>query len=88
MSLEDMEIEESDINFDEGDDKEYENFGELIMTVKSFITNCNRGAFIDYDGYGELLDSDMKKTGIYILPSERDKIPEVYTHNHIAWYNK
>ena len=84
--LDGLEIEESNTSF--VDDGEYENFGELIMTVDSFITNCIRGSFIDYDGYGELLDSDMKKTGIYILPSERDKIPEVYTHNHIAWHNK
>ena len=82
--LDGLDLEESTLNLE--DDKEYENFGECIMTIESFINSCEHNWITSCDGYGELLNEDKSKSGIFISPSEYRNIPEGY--KHIAWYNK
>ena len=93
MSLEDMEIEECTLNSEENEEdleyikmmEDHYNNGD-IMTIESFFNSCKHNYFIDYDGYGELLNEDKSKSGIFISPSEYRNIPEGY--KHIAWHNK
>lgn len=82
--LDGLELEESNMILEDND--EYENFGECIMTIENFINSCEHNWITSCDGYGELLNNDMSKTGILISPSEYRDIPEGYIH--IAWYNK
>ena len=56
-----------------------------VMTVKSFISACVHGAFIDYDGSGQPAKNG-KMADIYIKPSLIGKIPLDATH--IVWYNR
>ena len=87
MSILDNSVltESNDNGGDYDDPSEYENFGECIMTIESFINSCKHNYFIDDDGYGEFLNEDQSKSGVFISPSEYRNIPEGYTH--IAWYN-
>lgn len=91
MSLEDMELEESSVS-DEDYDEEYCNamyeayLNGDIMSVESFIKACEINAFVDDDGYGELIDESGNKTGFIYSPSEVADIPKGYPK--IAWYNK
>lgn len=57
------------------------------MTLQDWISACDCGGFIDYDGHGDLATADQC-SNFQISPSERHlvKIPEWATH--VVWYNK
>ena len=61
--------------------------GDLI-TVEEFKDACNCGAFIDYDGMGDLVRDNkiVKGDSTWIYPSTIDTIPSDITH--ILWYNR
>ncbi len=56
-----------------------------LMRINEWIEECECGGFIDYDGYGDLVNNGGLM-GISIAPSRRDKMPEDATH--ILWYNR
>lgn len=58
-----------------------------LMTLQDFLGCVECGAFIDYDGYGELATATTV-SNIEISPSEvkRFEFPEWATH--ILWYNR
>ena len=60
---------------------------ECLMPLQEFIDCVECGAFIDYDGFGELATA-THCSEIEIYPSEVKvtQWPEWCTH--IAWYNK
>lgn len=62
------------------------NYGDH-MTMKDWLDAVEFGAFIDYDGHGELATINQV-SNILIFPSEAKnyKFPEWATH--IVWYNK
>lgn len=63
------------------------NFG-LIMTIDEFAESVETKSLISYDGSGELLDADGKKSGIRVkfdvdwLKEQKDK------YKYVCWYNK
>lgn len=63
------------------------NFG-LIMTIDEFIESVETKSLVSYDGSGELLDADGKKSGIRVkfdvdwLKEQKDK------YKYVCWYNK
>lgn len=68
------------------------NTGDL-MTVKDFKEACDEGAFIDYDGFGDLVKDgkivtplDEDEIPLWIKPSRRHLISADVTH--ILWYNR
>lgn len=58
-----------------------------VMSLDEFISCCESGGFIDYDGYGHYI-KDGKETDIYIYPS--DIIHGVFRDDftQIVWYNR
>lgn len=58
-----------------------------MMPLQEWMDACECGAFIDYDGDGELA-TETQVSNIIIQPSDRKamEIPEWATH--VAWYNK
>ena len=68
------------------------NTGDL-MTVEEFKASCEVGAFIDYDGFGDLVienkiitPEDDDEIPLWVKPSRLHLIPADVTH--ILWYNK
>jgi hypothetical protein len=57
-----------------------------VYTVDEFKDCVEHGLFIDYDGFGYPVKDGLADTGIYIIPSEVDRIPEEATH--IVWFNR
>ena len=64
-----------------------------LMTVAEFNAACEAGAFIDYDGMGDLVkDGEIvtprAASGCpeWVVPSIRHTIPEGITH--VLWYNR
>jgi len=65
----------------------------VLITFDDFVHMCDIGAFIDYDGEGQLATKD-KAAELYIKPShikkneifKHPKVKEIYTH--VAWYNR
>lgn len=59
-----------------------------IQTVEDWLEACELGAFIDYDGSGEMLvqEGDTFIPHGPIWPSIRHTIPSHITH--IEWFNK
>ena len=63
------------------------NFG-LIMTIDEFAESVETKSLVSYDGNGELLDVDGKKSGIRAkfdvdwLKEQKDK------YKYVCWYNK
>lgn len=63
------------------------NFG-LIMTIDEFIESVETGSLVSYDGSGELLEKDGKKSGERVrfdvdwLKAQKDK------YKYVCWYNK
>lgn len=59
------------------------------MTMETFLANVRCGAFIDYDGFGELATA-TEVSSITVSPSEAKpldwKPPEWATH--VVWYNR
>jgi hypothetical protein len=67
---------------------EKERFAAL-MTLKDWQENCDMGCFIDYDGYGALLEYRM---GDYYPLDEACHPSECYSVNpkatHVDWFNR
>ncbi len=64
-----------------------------LMTVAEFNASCKVGAFIDYDGMGDLVKDGEIVTPKgaegcpeWVKPSTRRAIPGDVTH--ILWYNR
>lgn len=58
-----------------------------VYDISVFIECCERGDFVDCDGYGHPVRNDLSDPDILIFPSEvPDCIPDNATH--IVWYNK
>lgn len=58
-----------------------------LLTLEDFKNAVNCGAFIDYDGFGELA-TESRTSEVRIRPSEVDdyKFPGWCTH--ILWFNR
>ena len=65
--------------------KDLDSLDDDVMTVEKWISCCEGGGFIDYDGYGYPM-KDGKKSTTPIRPSQRNQLPEGTTH--ISWYNR
>lgn len=64
---------------------EIPDYGDL-MTVEDFVSNCESGVFIDYDGHGYPCKDGKCYQGFVICPSSRRFIPSDATH--IVWFNR
>lgn len=60
---------------------------DMHMTRQDFLDSVHCGAFIDYDGHGELA-TETECSNLNISPSDVDDFlwPEWATH--VVWYNK
>jgi hypothetical protein len=58
------------------------------MSVQEFMEDCEHGALIDYDGFGDMLTFEDGKKIVHgrTWPSARHEIPKHITH--IEWYNR
>ena len=65
-------------------DSDLPNYGDL-MDLQDWIKCCDKGYFIDSDGFGNLVYKD-KVNETYIYPSDIFSIDSRYTH--IIWFNK
>ncbi len=59
--------------------------GQDIMHRDVWFGQVECGAFIDYDGYGDMLDVDLKLIG-RIRPSQAGAAPPEF--EWIIWYNR
>lgn len=61
-------------------------YGDVMLLV-DFISNCECGGFIDYDGYGSYI-KDGKETDIKIYTSDvkHNAVRDDFTE--IVWYNR
>ena len=60
-------------------------FEEMLMPIEEWKKYVQLGYFIDYDGYGSLVNKNkVCKTSFY--PSDIDELPKEATH--IIWYNR
>ncbi len=67
--------------------KEHTDYGEL-MTIPEFISYCDSGGFIDYDGSGHLATADKEST-VRIIPSNRRKTVALNPWaTHVMWFNR
>lgn len=60
-----------------------------LMTIEAWKDSVKSGGFIDYDGYGQLLqfrDGDYYPLNYEISPSQAKKAPKEATH--IDWFNR
>lgn len=57
-----------------------------VYTVTEFRNLCQRGSFIDYDGFGHPVRNNLADAEVVIKPSRVDEIPETATH--VVWYNR
>ena len=58
-----------------------------IMSLKTFISCCESGGFIDYDGDGEYI-KDGKMSGITIKPSDIKHNAIRNDFDQIVWFNR
>lgn len=65
---------------------EIPNYGS-VMTIKSFISSCKGGMFIDEDGYGFYI-KDGKETDIEIRPSDVEYNAVRNDFTQMIWFNK
>lgn len=60
-----------------------------LMTIKEWKGCCDDGGFIDYDGYGDLVNSDCEVVGKTVSPSDYTEGRVVLDDaKYILWYNK
>lgn len=59
--------------------------GYDVMHRDYWLGSVECGCFIDYDGYGDMLDKDLTKIG-RIHPSAAGKAPKEF--EWIIWYNR
>jgi hypothetical protein len=57
-----------------------------VYTVEQFRHFCEKGMFIDYDGFGYPVKDGLADEAIEIKPSRLSAIPADATH--IVWYNR
>lgn len=62
------------------------NYGD-VMELKSFVSACKSGVFIDYDGHGYYVEEDQE-TDIMILPSDVTSGRYRKDFNQIIWFNR
>jgi len=58
------------------------------ISKAEFLKCVEDRGFIDYDGYGEYLDSDGKHTDEYIVPSEAEAGLWDDKYTELDWYNR
>lgn len=68
---------------------EFDNLSDYgsVMTLESFIENCNAGGFIDYDGFGKYIKDD-KESNILIYPSDVQYDTIRSDFDTIIWFNR
>lgn len=66
--------------------REIPDYGDL-MVIESFISNCECGGFIDYDGHGYYA-TETKMSDMMVLPSDikHGNINKDFTH--VVWFNR
>jgi hypothetical protein len=61
-----------------------------IISLENWKQDCDLNCFIDYDGYGDLVDENFNLIGITRRPSDytdkRKDFPE--NAKYILWYNR
>lgn len=57
-----------------------------LLTIEEYRESVACGAFIDYDGFGNLVRNDRVAVDIETVPSKIAEIPVWVTH--ILWYNR
>jgi len=57
------------------------------MTMEEFISSCECGGFIDYDGFGYYASAD-RQTDKVIIPSHVMSKEHDETYSHVMWYNR
>lgn len=60
-------------------------WGHDVMHRDYWLEAVEDGSFIDYDGYGDMLDKDLKEIG-RTHPSAAGKVPKKF--EWIVWYNR
>ena len=62
---------------------------DYVMTIQEFIDTVKYGGFIDYDGYGNYANADMKSNAM-VYPSDVEKglMEKDERFTHIVWYNR
>lgn len=71
-------------------DHKIKNHTGHLMSLESWKKSCEEGAFIDYDGYGDLISNDYDIIGQTTTPSDHTHRKKDYPVNatHILWYNR
>ena len=63
-----------------------------LMSLEDWKEDCENGAFIDYDGYGSLVDKNYKflSEGGHAKPSQHTHKKRTFPEEakYILWYNK
>lgn len=65
-------------------------YGELF-TLQDFISDCERGYLIDYDGIGYYSDGRVYWRDEPAIPSEMVRLKKVkfdMKHRFVIWFNK
>ena len=59
-----------------------------VMTKEDFISACESGGFIDYDGFGHGANPPTMDESCFIKPSEvlKKGFPEGFSH--VVWFNR
>jgi hypothetical protein len=58
----------------------------FLLPFDEWVRDVHNGGFIDYDGYGDVLDKDFKIIRAFYYPSDYDIKPE--GAEYVLWYNK
>lgn len=82
------DIHATEIEFDGVNEYEEQGWLECVMTIQEWIEDCEMGAFIDYDGYGDqFFEENGSRVMLgHISPSQREFVNPKATH--IIWYNR
>ena len=68
-------------------DCEIDRYQGHLMTFEEWAEDVKSGSFIDYDGYGDLLDKDYSFLNKTYYPSKyKGRTPK--NAKYILWYNK
>ncbi len=67
----------------------FDKYDNNIYTLKQFVSMCEGGEFIDYDGFGVYANKKKKmKTDIKVYPSDITSGKYRKDFLHVVWYNR
>jgi hypothetical protein len=72
-------------------DHKIENHIGHLVTLEDWKETCDDGGFIDYDGYGDQVNSQYAIVGDSVCPSDHTKNRKDAFHvdtKYILWYNR